>query len=190
MPKLTCNCGCVISITDKARQSLTELTCPKCGETRKLKPMSQPEASARSSFVSVVGGSLVLLAAALFLSNLQDGSAAYAPAKTIAQLLVITPVPLLFAYRIWLGIDGRYSMKFRHPANGFIVDIKDSFPSSLIFGPFYAIYHEAWPLVVIGILLVFAGCGVPWVILPWFAPHLLRRWYLTHGYTQISGREL
>lgn len=97
--------------------------------------------------------------------------------------------PGIYAYRIWRSLSGDYGMTFRHPSNNFAVKLDDPFVMSLPFGPFYYAYHEAWMMFIITGVLVLGGLGVPWLVLPWFTPHLMRRLYMKQGYRQTYGPE-
>ncbi len=102
----------------------------------------------------------------------------------------LSAIPGAFAYRIWRSLSGEFGLTFRHPANNFAVKLDDPFVMSMPFGPFYYAYHEAWMMFVITGLIVVFGFGIPWLILPWFAPHLMRRLYMKQGYRQTFGRDV
>lgn len=121
-----------------------------------------------------------------------DQSATQSLVVAIFFLLVclgLALIPGIFAYRIWRSLSGDYGMTYRNPSNNFAVKLDDPFVMSLAFGPFYYAYHEAWLMFVFTGLIVLSGCGVPWLVLPWYAPHLMRRLYMKQGYRQTYGPE-
>ena len=53
MPNLTCGCGHVVTLTDHQRSVATKMTCPKCGVTRKLKPVEKAVDAPETTILSV-----------------------------------------------------------------------------------------------------------------------------------------
>ncbi len=214
---LTCSdCGARIELPpeERRRQAGKFFACPECGASRRLPPVNdEPPAiiRARPSKLPVLAideiedaphnavllkwfllaifaipvGILMSDAVGIVFGGIKENSAP----QSLVLDIILASILGIYAYRIWRSLSGDYGMTFRNQSNNFAVKLDDPFVMSLVHGSFYYAYHEAWMMFVITGLIVLAGCGVPWLVLPWFAPHLMRRLYMKQGYRQTYGPE-
>lgn len=78
-------------------------------------------------------------------------------------------------------------MKFKNPSNDYVEEISDSaWFWVLLFGPFYFAVKGIWVHVFVGALLGLVTSGISWLIYPFFAEIILRKYYLSRGWIELD----
>ena len=78
-------------------------------------------------------------------------------------------------------------LQFAHPMNDHVVKVRAPWLWTLLFGPLYLAFHEAWGPALISFVVMCATVGLSWIVYPFFARAIVRNAYLRKGWQeQIS----
>lgn len=80
----------------------------------------------------------------------------------------------------------RGPMRFRHPTNNYVEEVRHPGLWCLLFGCFYLVYKGAWIAGIMAALLAFLTFGFSWLIFPFFAQGLVQRSYLQRGWIPVE----
>jgi hypothetical protein len=74
------------------------------------------------------------------------------------------------------------SMRFKHPANGYVEEVSLAPLWCLLFGFIYFAVKGVWTHAVAGLALSIFTFGISWLIYPFFANQIMRAHYLRRGW--------
>ncbi|MBI4180156.1 hypothetical protein HY522_12115 [bacterium] len=80
-------------------------------------------------------------------------------------------------------------MKFKNPANNYVVEANHPRCWTLIFGFFYFLKHGAWGHVFLSAVLGACTFGLSWLIYPLFSEKIVRHVYLEKGWLDDESAE-
>lgn len=75
---------------------------------------------------------------------------------------------------------------FENKQNGYRMEVGRSWLWSLLAGPLYFVYHNAWKYAVIMFVLLGPLLLVPWFIFPFIAKKLIAKSYLERGWEEVD----
>jgi hypothetical protein len=78
-------------------------------------------------------------------------------------------------------------MQFAHPLNRYVVKVRVPWLWTLVFGPLYLAFHEAWGQALISFVVACATVGLSWVVYPFFARRIVRNAYLRKGWQETMS---
>lgn len=78
-------------------------------------------------------------------------------------------------------------MKFKNPLNGYVEKSEYSFFCTLLFGPLYFLVKGIWIHAIVALILARATDGISWIIYPFFAGAIVRKYYLRKGWTLVEN---
>ena len=80
-------------------------------------------------------------------------------------------------------------MQFKNPQNDYIEKSSVPWLWTLLFGGFYYAVKGIWTHFVVGLLLGLFTAGLSWLVYPFFANGIVRRFYLKKGWTEVDENE-
>jgi hypothetical protein len=76
-------------------------------------------------------------------------------------------------------------MRFTNPLNEHVVTVRAPWLWTLLFGPLYMAFHEAWGQALVSFVVACVTVGLSWVIYPFFARRIVRNAYLRKGWRPV-----
>lgn len=78
-------------------------------------------------------------------------------------------------------------MKFNNPANDYIEEVSViAWFWILLFDPFYFAFKGMWGHAIGSVILAALTAGISWLICPFFAKSIMRKYYLRYGWIEIG----
>ncbi len=78
------------------------------------------------------------------------------------------------------------TLLFENPANGYRQKVEAPIFGSFILGPLYFAFIGAWIPGLIYLVVVTITGGLAWLIMPFWTPSMVRKYYLSQGCKEVE----
>ncbi len=78
-------------------------------------------------------------------------------------------------------------MRFKNPLNGYVEEVTAPWLWTLLFGTIYFAVRGVWTHAVVSLIFAVCTAGISWLIYPFFATGIFRRYYLQKVWIEVSN---
>ena len=77
-------------------------------------------------------------------------------------------------------------MKFKNPLNGYVEEVSSVWLWVLLFGTIYFAVKGVWTHALVSFVFALLTAGISWLIYPFFASGIMRKYYLKKGWVEVT----